>query len=96
MNKHIYFVYIMANSNNRSIYIGITNDIKRRVAEHQSNLKQGFSWKYNTHKLVYFEKFDYVSDAILKEKRMKKWNREWKNNLINKDNPQWNDLSPTL
>ena len=96
MKTKLFFVYIMASENNRILYVGITNDLQRRVREHQEHLNQGFTWKYNVSKLVYFESFDFVEDAILREKQLKKWNREWKDNLIKKSNPLWNDLTPTL
>ncbi|TSA31812.1 MAG: GIY-YIG nuclease family protein [Porphyromonadaceae bacterium] len=96
MKTKLFFVYIMASENNRILYVRITNDIQRRVREHQEHLNQGFNWKYNVSKLVYFESFDFVEDAILREKQLKKWNREWKDNLIKKSNPLWNDLTPTL
>ena len=90
---HLYWVYFMANAYNNVLYIGITNDLFRRVYEHKSHKIKGFSYKYNCDKLVYFEEFSYVNDAILREKQLKNWKREWKNNLVNTINPDWSDLS---
>ena len=70
----------------------MTNDLVRRVYEHKNNLVDGFSEKYNVHKLVYFEEIGDAENAILREKRLKKWNREWKVKLIAKVNPDWEDL----
>lgn len=71
----------------------MTNDLERRVFEHKNELIEGFSKKYGLKKLVYFETFQYVTDAITREKRMKKWKRQWKINLIEEENPNWNDLA---
>ncbi|WP_276907581.1 GIY-YIG nuclease family protein [Peptoniphilus duerdenii] len=87
-----YYIYIMSNSSNTIIYIGFTNDLVRRVYEHMNELVDGFSKKFNTHKLVYFEVFSTAYDAIAREKQLKKWTREKKNSLIEKDNPEWIDL----
>ncbi|MRR52018.1 MAG: GIY-YIG nuclease family protein [Rhodocyclaceae bacterium] len=87
-----YFVYILASKRNGTLYIGVTNDLKRRLFEHRNDLVEGFSRKYHTHLLVHFEEYSYVKDAILREKRLKKWNREWKIELIEKSNPGWRDL----
>jgi len=90
--NHNYFIYFLTNSNNNVLYIGVTNDLKRRIYEHKNKLFPGFSSRYNLNKLVYFEYFPKIDDAILREKRLKKWKREWKNELIEKMNPEWNDL----
>ena len=82
----------MSNSSNTIIYIGFTNDLVRRVYEHRNELVDGFSKKFHTHKLVYFEAFSTAYDAIAREKQLKKWTREKKNSLIEKDNPEWVDL----
>ena len=74
-------------------YIGVTNNLERRMFEHKNKLIKGFSSKYNLDKLVYLEVYQYVEDAIKREKNMKKWKREWKINLILEDNPDWEDLS---
>jgi len=85
-------VYIMTNDNNTVFYIGVTNDIVRRVYEHKNNLIDGFTKKYNLHKLVYFEQFDLVGEAIDREKQLKRWHRDWKINLIKNKNPDFRDL----
>lgn len=86
----------MANRYNTTIYIGMTNNLRRRVAEHKLHLNTGFSNKYNTEKLVYFETHELISDAIVREKQLKEWKREWKNNLIAAMNPTWEDLSDSV
>ncbi len=91
MNK--YFVYILASNNNTTIYIGVTNNIERRIYEHKNNLIDGFSKKYNTHKLVYLEETNSIEDAIKREKQLKGWKRNKKDLLINSINPNWQDLS---
>ena len=87
-----YFVYILASKRNGTLYIGVTNNLARRVYEHQNNLVYGFTKKYGVHLLVYFEQYDEVIHAIQREKQLKKWNRQWKIELIEKENPEWNDL----
>ncbi|WP_234979878.1 GIY-YIG nuclease family protein [Fibrobacter sp. UWEL] len=88
-----YVTYIMANSTNAVLYVGVTNDLKRRVVEHKSEINvKGFTAKYHVDKLVYFEEFQSITDAIAREKQLKHWNRQWKNALICKMNPEWNDL----
>ena len=88
-----YYVYILSNYTNSTLYIGVTNDLKRRLYEHQNKLIEGFSSKYNTNKLVYFEEVSDVKAAIQREKNLKKWKREWKEELIKKSNPNFKDLS---
>ncbi|MAD96538.1 MAG: excinuclease ABC subunit C [Flavobacteriaceae bacterium] len=90
---HQYYVYILASKFYGTLYIGVTNDLQRRVFEHKSKLIKGFTSKYNIHRLVYFESFQSIDEAILREKRLKKWNRSWKIELIEKDNSDWKDLS---
>jgi putative endonuclease len=75
------------------LYIGVTNNLTRRIYEHRNGTIKGFTKKYNLNKLVYFEQLNDISSAILREKRLKKWNREWKVQLIEKINPEWKDLS---
>jgi putative endonuclease len=87
-----FYTYIMA-SESGTLYVGMTNDLERRVYEHKNNLVDGFTKKYSCHKLVYFEQFDYVEDAINREKQIKKWRREKKEFLIRTINPSWKDLS---
>lgn len=91
MNK--YFVYILASNNNTTIYIGVTNNIERRIYEHKNNLIDGFSKKYNTHKLVYLEETNSIEDAIKREKQLKGWKRNKKDLLINSINSNWQDLN---
>jgi putative endonuclease len=87
-----YYVYIMTN-NSKTLYVGVTNDLNRRVFEHKNKLIEGFSKKYNLTKLVYFETFNQIEDAIRREKQLKNWHRQWKINLIEEVNNEWNDLS---
>jgi putative endonuclease len=85
-------VYILANNRNGTLYTGVTEDLIRRVYEHKNNLLEGFTKKYHIHMLVYYEQHGNIESAITREKRLKKWNRKWKLELIEKDNPQWRDL----
>ena len=88
-----YYVYILAIKRNGTIYIGVTNDIERRVAEHKQGIHDGFTKKYGLNILVHLEWFSEISDAIAREKQLKKRNRQWKLELIEKENPEWRDLS---
>ena len=88
-----YYVYILASKHNGTLYIGVTNDLIRRVYEHKNDLNNGFTKKYGVHRLVYYEQYDEVVNAIQREKQLKKWNRQWKIELIEKENPEWKDLS---
>jgi len=94
MNK--YYVYILASGRNGTLYTGMTNDLCRRVEQHKSGVEGSFTKKYNVTKLVWFEVFNDVRYAIMNDKRIKKWNREWKLNLIERVNPNWDDLSINL
>lgn len=89
----IYYVYILASKRNGTLYIGITNNLERRIFEHKNKLIEGFTKKYDVTQLVYFEEHTDVREAIIREKRLKKWNRAWKLELIEKVNPEWKDLS---
>ncbi len=89
----VYFVYILSSSNNNAIYVGITNNLQRRVYEHKTDMIEGFTKRYKIHKLVYVEETRDVKSAIAREKQIKSWSRKRKNDLINSINPQWNDLS---
>ncbi|MFQ5784557.1 MAG: GIY-YIG nuclease family protein [Alphaproteobacteria bacterium] len=91
-----YFVYIMPSRRNGTLYIGITNDLIRRVYEHKQGLVEGFTKKYDVKRLVYFETTEDVAAAIQREKNMKHWKRAWKICLIERDNPEWNDLYDDL
>ncbi|MBI4681116.1 MAG: GIY-YIG nuclease family protein [Nitrospirae bacterium] len=88
-----YYVYIITNKWNTTLYIGVTNDLGRRMYEHKQGLVEGFSKKYNLRKLLYFEETDDVQAAIEREKQLKKWRRDKKIVLIKKVNPQFEDLS---
>jgi len=90
------YVYILASYKNGTLYIGVTNDLKRRVWEHQHDLVKGFTREYGVHDLVHYEIYQDIEEAILREKQMKKWNRNWKIKLINKTNPGWNDLYDSI
>jgi putative endonuclease len=87
-----YFVYILASKRNGTLYTGVTNNLLKRVDEHKNNLIAGFTSKYNVHNLVYYERYSDINSAIAREKRIKKWKREWKIELIEKSNPEWRDL----
>ena len=87
-----YFVYILASRRNGTLYTGITNDLLQRVFQHKERLVPGFTRKYNVHKLVYYEKYSDIYSAIEREKKLKKWHRQWKINLIESVNPEWKDL----
>lgn len=87
-----YYVYILSNSS-KTLYIGVTNNLERRMYEHKNKLIEGFTKKYNLTKLVYFEVCNNINDAIRREKQLKNWHRAWKINLIEELNPNWNDLA---
>jgi len=91
-----YYVYILASKRNGTFYTGVTNDLARRVWEHREGLVAGFTKKYGVKMLVYFEIFEDIHVAIARETRLKKYKREWKINLIQKDNVYWRDLYETL
>ena len=88
-----YFVYILTNKNNRVMYIGVTNDLARRLYEHKQELVDGFTKRYHVHKLVYYEQTTDVRSAIAREKQLKGWLRIRKNELVETMNPEWRDLS---
>ena len=88
-----FYVYFLATYNNSVLYIGVTNNLERRIHEHKNKVIEGFTKKYNVNKLVYFECFDDAMNAITREKQLKNWSRKKKNFLVNKSNPQWRDLS---
>lgn len=91
-----YFVYIMTNKYNTTLYTGVTNDLVRRASEHKTKLVEGFSKRYNLSKLVYYEVFEDVNDAIEREKQIKAGSRRKKVNLITSVNPDWNDVTAEL
>ena len=91
-----YYVYILSSRKHGTLYIGVTNDLIRRVYQHQSKAVRGFTKRYGVDKLVYFEIFDDPLSAIAREKQLKKWRREWKIQLVENKNPEWIDISHTL
>lgn len=90
------YVYILASKRNGTLYIGVTNDIARRVYEHRSGLLPGFTRTYGVHRLVWYERYEDIRDAIAREKAMKKWRRAWKLRAIEALNPEWRDLAEEL
>ena len=94
--ERYFWVYILASRIGGTLYIGVTNDLIRRIAEHKLKMAEGFTKKHEVTKLVYFEIFDQIEYAIQREKRLKKWPRAWKISLIEKDNPNWTDLYPKI
>jgi len=88
-----YYDYLLTNWNNKVMYEGVTNNLKRRIYEHKNKPIKGFTEKYNLNKLVFFEETQDVTSAIAREKEIKKWRREKKNQLVNRMNPNWKDLS---
>ncbi len=90
---HTYYVYILASQRNGTLYIGMTNNLQRRVFEHKTGNIKGFTQKYGVSMLIYFEEFQQVAQAIKREKNLKKWKRAWKLKLIEEENPNWNDLA---
>ncbi|MBE6626887.1 MAG: GIY-YIG nuclease family protein [Ruminococcaceae bacterium] len=89
----VYYVYLLTNQSDTVMYIGVTNDLKRRLLEHRSGLIEGFTKKYHVHKLVYYETFSDINNAIRREKQLKGWIRAKKNALVETMNPKWLDLS---
>jgi len=85
-------VYILTNKTNTTLYIGVTSNLQKRIYQHKNSFVEGFSKKYNLHKLVYYEQYADMYSAINREKRLKKYKREWKLSLVNKMNPSWRDL----
>jgi putative endonuclease len=99
--KHVaepkaYWVYILVNQRNGTLYIGVTNDLLRRVSQHRKGIVRGFTNNYGVKHLVYFEEFTDIRAAINRETRLKKWNRKWKLDLIESQNPEWKDLYEEL
>ncbi len=93
MNENKYYVYILTNYDNSLIYIGVTNNLERRLYEHENKLIKGFTEKYYINKLVYFEETSDIESAINREKEIKKWRRDKKDDLVNKSNPEWKEIS---
>ena len=96
-NHRSFYVYFLTNKSRTVIYIGITNDLKRRMTEHkEAKSLNSFTRRYNVFYLIYFENFDHPSDAINRETQLKKWNREKKEALIKTKNPEWKFLNETI
>ncbi|NDE90191.1 MAG: GIY-YIG nuclease family protein [Alphaproteobacteria bacterium] len=91
-----FFVYILTNKKHGTLYIGMTNNIGRRIYEHQNGLIEGFTKKYNLKKLIYYEHYETHDEAFTRERRLKDWNRDWKIKLIETNNPEWKDISTEL
>jgi putative endonuclease len=89
----LFYVYILATRKGGPIYVGVTNDLHRRVFEHKTHAIKGFTARYNIDRLVYFEVFESIEAAIAREKKLKRWRREWKVALIERENPEWRDLA---
>ena len=87
-----YYVYILTSRKNGTLYVGVTNDLERRIFEHKNHLVKGFTEAYDVTRLVYYEETNDVNVAIQREKNLKRWNRDWKINLIEKGNPDWNEI----
>jgi putative endonuclease len=96
MKQYAFWFYIMTNVSNRVLYAGVTNNILRRVQEHRTSKGSDFTSKYKVNKLVYVDKFQYIDQAIQKETQVKTWQRAWKVDMIEKLNPEWQDLTSTL
>src|SRR5262249_27134115 len=92
MRDHVYWVYILASVRNGTLYVGVTNDLMRRVQEHREGLVPGFTKRHRVKLLVFTEVHHDINEAILREKRIKRWHRKWKLELIEAQNPQWRDL----
>jgi putative endonuclease len=88
----MYYVYILASRRNGTLYVGVTNDLVKRVHEHKADFVQGFTKRYGVHSLVYYESTSDVASAIQREKQIKKWNRAWKLRMIERQNPNWDDF----
>lgn len=91
-NKHMYYIYIITNIHNTTFYVGVTNNLEKRMYQHREELFEGFSKKYKLKKLVYYEEGNDVNEAIAREKQIKNWHREWKLNLIRESNPSFKEL----
>ncbi|WP_131794996.1 GIY-YIG nuclease family protein [Fluoribacter gormanii] len=96
MEEKQYYVYLLASKKYGTLYVGVTSNLAQRMYQHQKGLVEGFTKKYNVHQLVYYEIHSDVYEAITREKQIKKWNRQWKINLIEQNNPQWLNLTTGL
>ncbi len=92
MQEKVFYIYIMTNKNNTVLYVGVTSNLQKRIFEHKNKLVSGFTKQYNIEKLVYYETCGEALPAFEREKKLKRWKRKWKEDLINKDNPEWKDL----
>ena len=90
------YVYLLASGKHRTLYLGVTNDLIRRVYEHKTKAKRGFTSRYSVDRLVWFEVYDDPKNAIMREKEIKKWRRDWKIALIEEANPEWDDLYSSI
>ncbi len=95
-SRKMHYIYIMASKRNGTLYIGVTNNLIKRIYEHKNNLVESFTRKYGIHDLVYYEQTEDVRSALQREKQLKKWNRKWKLRLIEEKNPEWKDLYDSL
>lgn len=95
-NNLMYYVYILSNINNKVLYVGVTNDLIRRVFQHKQKIVEGFTKRYNVNKLVYYEETTDVNSALNREKQLKSFTRAKKENLINRFNPEWRDLYDSI
>jgi len=91
-----YYVYILASQRNGTLYTGMTSDLPKRIYQHKNELADGFTKDHNVKSLVYYEMYEELDEARYRERRLKRWNRDWKKDLIEKDNPQWQDLYETI
>jgi putative endonuclease len=96
MNAKKYYIYILASQKNGTLYIGVTSNLIKRISEHKDGIIKGFTKKYKIDKLVYYEVYGEIGLALYREKQLKKWKREWKLELIEKENPSWKDLFTDL
>jgi len=96
MEERSYFVYILASGQHGTLYVGVPNNLERRIAEHRAKEVAGFTKKYGVDRLVWWTGFGDVSEAIAFEKKLKRWRREWKVNLIERENPHWGDLYDSM
>ena len=96
MFERHYYVYILTSGKYGTLYTGVTSNLKQRIWQHQHKLAEGFTKKYNVHQLVYYEDYSDVYEAVTRERRIKKWNRQWKINLIERNNPHWINLANGL
>lgn len=94
LRAHQYWVYFLTNKGNTVLYIGVTSDIQQRIFDHRTGKdKHSFAWTYQCWKLIHLEEFNNITDTIAREKQLKNWQRKWKNELLEKENPEWKDLA---